>query len=143
MNITYAAAAEQDAALIYDQTMQLIHRYENLEEINYDKVLHWCRQKVEGNIHSYTRILADGCLAGFYRFSPADGKMEIDDLYIFPAYQNQGIGTRVIRKCLEETDLPVFLYVFIRNTGAFRLYQRMGFQIIKTIGTSRYIMEHE
>ncbi len=82
-------------------------------------------------------------MAGFYRFSSAGDKMEIDDLYILPAFQNRGIGTAVIETCLAQAELPVFLYVFQKNTGALRLYQRMGFVITKAIGTGRYVMEHE
>ena len=65
--------------------------------------------------------------------------LEIDDLYIFPEFQNQGIGTAVIRKCCE-SRLPVMLYVFTRNTGAFALYRRLGFRVTETIGNSRCIM---
>lgn len=142
-DITYEAAGDRDGALIFEQTKQLIDKYENLEQIDYEKVLAWCRRKIDQHIQAYTRILVDGALAGYYRFSPAEGKMEIDDLYILPAFQNRGIGTAVIEKCLAQTELPVFLYVFQRNTGALRLYRRMGFAVVKTIGTSRYVMEHE
>ena len=69
--------------------------------------------------------------------------MELDDLYIFPEYRNQQIGTKVIEKCLSETDLPVYLYVFIKNTKAVALYERLGFRVIETIKDSRYIMQFE
>ena len=35
------------------------------------------------------------------------------------------------------------LYVFIRNTGAWKLYQRLGFEIREKIHDSRYIMVRE
>lgn len=142
-DITCNAAEEKDGALIFDQAKQLIDKYESLEEIDYDKVLAWYRRKIQQHIQEYTRITVDGLLAGFYRFSSAGDKMEIDDLYILPAFQNRGIGTAVIETCLAQAELPVFLYVFQKNTGALRLYQRMGFVITKAIGTGRYVMEHE
>jgi ribosomal protein S18 acetylase RimI-like enzyme len=53
----------------------------------------------------------------------------------------KGIGSEIIRKCVAETDLPVFLYVFIRNSRAVSLYKRMGFRVTKTVRDSRHIME--
>ena len=41
-----------------------------------------------------------------------DGKLEIDDLYTFPAYQNRGTGTYVIKSLLNSVNEPVMLYVF-------------------------------
>lgn len=67
--------------------------------------------------------------------------MELDDLYIFQPYQNQGIGSEIIRKCIAETDLSIFLYVFVQNSRAVSLYKRFGFRITETIRDSRYIME--
>ena len=70
-----------------------------------------------------------------------DGKLEIDDLYIFPAYQNRGTGTYVIKSLLNSVYEPVMLYVFSKNEKAVSLYKRLGFRIIRNIKVSRYIME--
>ena len=65
---------------------------------------------------------------------------ELDDLYLFPEFQNKGIGSMVIKKCCLAVNEPVMLYVFVRNDRAVTLYKRLGFEIIKTINESRYIM---
>lgn len=140
MDFTFAPAAVRDIGTIFDLSKVLIDEYENLQNINYDKVLTWVRRKIEVNIASYTCIFYRGQKAGFYRFCPNDTMMEIDDLYILPEFRNQGIGTFVIRKCCSETNLPVMLYVFTRNTGALSLYRRLGFQVTQAIGDSRCIM---
>ena len=101
----------------------------------------WVQRKIETYIEEYQRILFDGELAGYYRFHQDGDKMELDDLYIFPQYRNQQIGTTIIEKCLLETDLPVYLFVFIKNTKAVELYKRIGFEIVETIQDSRYIMQ--
>lgn len=90
---------------------------------------------------SHTCIFRDSQKVGYYRFHPVDEKMELDDTYIFQPYQNQGIGSEVIRKCIAEAGSPIFLYVFIQNTKAVSLYKKLGFQITETIKGSRYIME--
>ena len=143
MELTFQTARQEDADLLFQFNRCLIDRYEDIQAIPYEGVLNWVRQKINENIETYTRIYADGRHAGFYRFIPNGDQMELDDLYIFPEFQNRGIGTRILEKCCRESDRPVMLYVFSRNTGAWKLYQRMGFEIRETIKNTRYIMVRE
>ena len=143
MELTFQTARQEDADLLFQFNRCLIDQYEDIQAIPYDGVLNWVRQKINENIGSYTRIYADGRHAGFYRFIPNGDQMELDDLYIFPEFQRQGIGTRILEKCCRESDRPVMLYVFSRNTGAWKLYRRMGFEIRETIKNTRYIMVRE
>ena len=141
MNITYQKATETDIGPIFELCRRLIHDYEDLESIDYPKVMQWVRQKIETSVGEYTAIYADGQKAGYYHFfQNEDGVFEIDDLYIFPAYQNQGIGSGVVKKCSASVNGTVMLYVFIKNQRAVSLYQRLGFVICETIHGSRYIM---
>lgn len=143
MELTFQKACPEDGEVLFRFSRDLIDRYEDVENIPYEGVLAWVRQKIEENIGSYTRVYADGCHVGFYRFIPNGDKMELDDLYIFPEFQNRGIGTQILEKCCRETDKPVMLYVFSRNTGAWKLYRRLGFEIRETIKNTRYIMVRE
>lgn len=144
MNITYQKATEADIAPIYELCRCLILDYENLETIDYPRVTNWVRKKLEKSIDEYTVIYADGQKAGYYHFfQNVDGQFELDDLYIFPAYQNRGIGSGVVAKCCASVDAPVMLYVFIKNERAVDLYQRLGFEISETIHGSRYIMRKQ
>ena len=140
MELSFQTATEIDVETIFQLNKELIDRYENLQDFPYEDVLNWVRRKINNNIDSYRRIYADGIHTGFYRFIFNGEQRELDDLYIFPEFQNQGIGTHVIENCLAESDGPVMLYVFIRNTRAWKLYQRLGFEIQETIHDSRYIM---
>ncbi|HBF37664.1 MAG TPA: N-acetyltransferase [Firmicutes bacterium] len=141
MNLTYAPAEKEDIEPLFQLNKDLIDRYENTSQIDYSKVLLWVRSKIEKHIGEYTCIFEGRQKVGYYRFHSAKGKMELDDLFIFLPYQNQGIGSAIIRKCTAETDLPVFLYVFIQNSGTVSLYKKLGFRITETIKDSRYIME--
>lgn len=141
MNITYSRATSSDIAQIYLLCKQLIDAYENVESIDYDKVLKWVQKKIETSINEYTAVYADGKKAGYYHFyKNEDGEYEIDDLYIFDNFQSKGIGTEIIKKCCSSVDEPVMLYVFINNKRAVSLYKRLGFEIVETIRDSRYIM---
>lgn len=141
MQLTYEQAAAADAERIFTMSKALIDQYEDVESIDYDRVIQWVRRKIESQIGEYRRVLASGSLAGYVHFHPEGDRMEIDDLYILPEYRGRGIGTAVIEKCCGETEKPVFLYVFIRNEGAVRLYRRLGFEIVQKVGSSRYIMQ--
>ena len=133
-----------DIEPIYELCKRLIDDFEQLESIDYPKVMKWVRKKIEDSIDEYTVIYADEQKAGYYHFyKNDDGQFEIDDLYVFPEFQNQGIGSGVIRKCCESAGGPVMLYVFIANRRAVSLYKRLGFEIAETIQGSRYIMRNE
>lgn len=140
MELTFTNATEQDIDPIFSFCKELINRYEDPSGIDYIKVLNWVYRKISENISSYTCVYLNGQKAGFYRFVPEEDTMELDDLYIFPQFRNQGIGTYIIQKCCRETDLPVMLYVFTQNTGALSLYQRLGFHVKCTVSATRCIM---
>lgn len=107
------------------------------------KVTKWVRKKIERSISKYTVIYVDDQKAGYYHFFiNEDGQYEIDDLYVFPKYQHQGIGSEVINLCCASVNAPVMLYVFIRNERAVSLYKKLGFEVIETINNSRYIMRN-
>ena len=141
MELNYERASGADVEAIFALSKALIDQYEDVESIDYDKVLQWVRRKIEAQIGEYQRVMMDGSLAGYVHFHPDGERMELDDLYILPEYRGQGIGTAVVEKCCAETVKPVYLYVFRRNEGAVRLYQRLGFKIVQEVGGSRYIMQ--
>lgn len=141
---TYEKATVCDIEPIYRLCKQLIDDYENMDSIDYDRVLKWVRRKLEKSIDEYTAVFVSGAKVGYYHFyQNEDGEYEIDDLYIFPEYQKHGIGSTVIQKCCSSVNAPVMLYVFIKNEKAVALYQRLGFEIIQTVNGSRYIMRKE
>lgn len=143
MNITYTKATIEDIEPIFELCKGLIHDYEQLETIDYPRVIKWVRKKIENAIDEYTVIYANERKAGYYHFfKNEDGVFEIDDLYVFPEFQNQGIGSGVVKKCCASVNAPIMLYVFIKNKRAVSLYERLGFEVAKTINNSRYIMKN-
>lgn len=141
MNLIYKTSTNFDVDKIYELSKHLIDEYEDVQNIEYEKVLKWVYKKIEKNIHEYTSVYLDDCLVGYYRFHEEEDKMELDDFYIIDSYQNKGIGSIVLDKCIRDTNKTIFLYVFRKNERAIKLYKRFGFEIIKNIKNSRYIME--
>lgn len=141
--LTYQKAEPEDIGTLFLLNKQLIEEFEDLASIDYDKVLRWVRRNLEQNLSFFTRIYWDGKLAGYYCLLPNDGKMELDSLFVLSPFRGRGIGTAVLKKCQAETPLPIFLYVFRRNIQALSLYERLGFQTVKEVGSTRYIMEYQ
>ena len=141
MELRYLPADETDIAPILDQSRALVERYEDFTKLDQAEVLSWLQRKTEKRIAEYSRILCDGETAGWIRACDDGERLELDDLYILPPFQNRGIGTAVLKKYLAESEKPVFFYVFARNTGAIRLYERLGFRLRERVGETRLIME--
>lgn len=145
MKLTFEPAAEEDIDVLFQLNKALVDEYEDLSSIDYDYVMDWIRKNIEENLEDFRRVLADGKLAGFYCLTVTEhiDCAELDSLFVLPEYRNRGIGTAVLRECMETCMFPISLYVFKKNTGAIRLYERMGFQITSEPSDSRYVMEYD
>ena len=143
MTVSFVPASQEDIPRIFQLNKELIHRYEDLTAIPCDKVLLWVEDNIHRQLSNFRRILVDGTHAGYFCLSPAEGKWELDSLFVFPEYRNRGIGTEVVRYCQKQAEGTLFLYVFKENTGALELYRRLGFRIAREARSTAYIMEYE
>lgn len=140
MKLTFVNASESDIPVIFDQAKNLIDTYEDVDAIDYDKVLAWVRRKIEVKISEYRCVLADGETCAFWRMCE-DG--ELDDLYVLPGFRNRGIGSEIMKKCIEDSPKPLWLYAFSRNTRAISFYERHGFSVRQVVAPTRLIMERK
>jgi len=70
---------------------------------------------------------------GTIHIAENDGCLEIGQFFIFPEYQNNGIGTHVLRQALDRADrsgLAIKL-AYLRNNPAASLYRRHGFKTVE------------
>ena len=139
MELTYETARPEDAPVICAFAEELIETYETDPDLDLAMALAWTRRKIEKRIGEYTRVLLDGAVAGFFRFVPEGEGMELDDLYVLPAFRNRGVGTAVLRRCVAQGK-PVHFYVFTQNARAVALYEREGFRKIEDVSPTRCIM---
>ena len=80
----------------------------------------------------------DGRIVGF---AGVDGS-ELTHLYTDPPAQNRGVGSALLEHVKSLRPEHVVLWVFQRNEGARRFYERHGFQLVRlTDGTGN--MEQE
>lgn len=143
MELTFSPASPADSEVIFRFAKELIEAWEDPRAMDISRALQWTQRKIETHIDEYTCVLFQGQTAGYFRFCPGEGCMELDDLYILPAFRGRGIGTAVAKHCCAGTALPVMLYVFTQNTGALRLYQRLGFTITEQVSPTRCILRRE
>lgn len=141
MLVSYRKACKDDVSIIFNQSKELIEKYENTQEINLDAVLNWMNKKIHQWIDEYVCIVVNEKVAGYYRLHKEDGKVELDDFYILSSFQNQGIGSIVMNKLIKEVEFPIYLYVFNQNKGAVAFYERFGFKKIQEVSDTRFIME--
>lgn len=59
---------------------------------------------------------------------------ELRQLYLLKTHQSQGIGSKLIRWAMDEFEqraaASVYISVWSENTGARKLYERFGFQVV-------------
>lgn len=140
LTLQYCPAEAEDVSTIFNQCEMLIRTYEDTDAIDLPKVLTWVENKIRANIHQYVCVKLNGCKVAYYRLDRSGAEMELDDFYVLPEFRGRGIGTQILRKCIENVDLPIYLYVFKKNTGAIRLYERLGFSVSESVGQTRLIM---
>lgn len=140
MKLTFQRAEETDIPVIFSQAKALVDAYEDVSNIDYDKVMAWMERKITKCIASYTRVSLEGAVCAYYCLA-ADG--ELDDFYVLPPFRGRGIGSGILEKCIRESRSPLWLYVFTKNQRAIALYQRFGFRMTETVGTTRAIMRRE
>ena len=140
MSFSIVNAEPFDIPAIFSQAKSLIDAYEDIASIDYERVLRWMERKITQNICEYRCLIADGQRCAFWRLCE-DG--ELDDLYVLPAFRNMGIGSLILKQCIEESKEPVWLYVFSRNKRAISFYERFGFTVRESVGATRLVMERK
>jgi ribosomal protein S18 acetylase RimI-like enzyme len=90
-------------------------------------------------------IYLDDNLTGFYWIEEREDNLHLHGLILKTIFQRQGIGTAVLTRLVEKYTGKlgkIELGVYQTNSGAIRLYEKMGFQITRSLDDLRfYIMQ--
>jgi GNAT superfamily N-acetyltransferase len=89
--------------------------------------------------HTY-EVLANGERAGFFVLKWHGNALLLDHLYLQAAWQNQGIGAKVLRHVFTRADdLQVDVRVgALRGSDANRFYARHGFELVEQVDVDNY-----
>lgn len=137
MILRYEQATQADIPVILQQAKALIDAYEDTAAMDYDSVLAWVARKITDHICEYRCGIIDGERCAYWRLCD-DG--ELDDLYVLPPFRGNGIGSAILKTCIEEAETDLYLYVFSRNTRAISFYESFGFSVRERVGKTRLIM---
>lgn len=138
--IRYLPAGASDKSLLFFLYKENIDLYEDRRHLRYASTLMQIRDKIEDHIRDYTVIWQDDRKVGYFYKYPTSNAFEWE-LYLFPEYRGQGIGTQVLTDQLAGQTEPVTLHVFLRNTRAIAFYRRLGFRVTQTLRDSLHLME--
>ena len=124
MTLSYSAAELADIFVIYTQAKNLIDTYEVVASIDYEKVLAWVERKLTEKITDYTCVKLDNEKCAWYCLCE-DG--ELDDLYVLPDFQNRGIGSEILKKCIKESEKTSICMYFPAIPGQFLFMRSLAF----------------
>ena len=136
-------AAAADAEAIFALAWAHVEQYEDFSTLDRAAVERWMRRNTEQRSGEYRWVTVGGERAGVFRTHIENGWLELDDLYLLPAFRGRGIGPALILDACRSAALPAFLYVFRANTRARMLYERLGFHPVRSAGSTRLIMERQ
>lgn len=102
------------------------------------------RERFRQNFDPTTRqvIVIDGADAGVLHLEERAEELFLAAIYLLPAYQKRGTGTRLLRAIIDRSEVlgkPIALRVLKGNLGARALYQRLGFGVTGESDT-HYVM---
>ncbi|WP_187998847.1 GNAT family N-acetyltransferase [Listeria marthii] len=81
---------------------------------------------------SFSQRLKLMLLLSLLSHKPTSRERYIDFITVSPDFRGQGIGKKLLTYCIETfQDEHITLYVAKTNTGAYQLYQHLGFQVIE------------
>jgi len=93
------------------------------------ETLDWVAQRLipDGRV---TVTVKAGELVAIIAVSEDESNAWIDQLYVLPGYENQGLGSSLLRFAHESLKRPVRLFTFQQNTGSRRFYERHGYRVV-------------
>jgi ribosomal protein S18 acetylase RimI-like enzyme len=133
MNISLRPAEHEDYEFLWWLHCSTIRPYVELTW-GWDEA--WQRQYFRERFDPDRReiVECDGSPIGCISVEWSDDHGFLSLIEIAPEYQSQGIGTRLIERCLADAErrrLPVRLRVLRANSPARRLYERLGFVMVR------------
>ena len=117
MKYTLSPARSDDIETVFRLNKELIDKYENTDAIDYPAVLRQVRGGIEQNIHNYQRVMCAEETAGFVLVEDHPDRTELDDLFLFPEFQNKGIGTPLIQDIRKVSQKQFVILFFIETKG--------------------------
>lgn len=134
---------EQDIALELISGFWLCHsNYRQTPQETLKDLTAWTRVG-----HTLYFILLDKKKVGFIHLGSRGGEIDwLEDIFVLPQFQGQGIGTRAIvlaEEIVSQYSVSMYIEAAARNAAAIRLYQRLGYTCLNTISVRKDFAGYE
>ena len=134
-------ASKKDIPRLIKYKKDIIYMYsKDLAEDERNKIDEYVITSVNEMFKDYYNIIIDDKIIGSILLKDMPQGKLIDEIYIEKEFRNNGIGTDIIRKMLEN-NRNIYLWVYKENKKAISLYNRLGFIIVDETD-SRYYMKY-
>jgi ribosomal protein S18 acetylase RimI-like enzyme len=131
MPISFRQALDQDfdyCKRLYFGEMEWI-----IKELHLDREAQAASFQQQWDLTQVRIIALDGCDVGWLQSMTQDDELFIAQMFVDHAFQRRGIGTEVMKRLIGEAaraNQTMRLNV-VRINPAVRLYERLGFQVIR------------
>lgn len=135
-------ASKKDIPRLIKYKKDIIYMYsKDLVEDERNKIDEYAITSANEMFEDYYNIIIDDKIIGSILLKDMPQGKLIDEIYIEKEFRNNGIGTDIIRKMLEN-NRNIYLWVYKENKKAISLYNRLGFIIVDETD-SRYYMKYD
>lgn len=135
-------ASKKDIPRLIKYKKDIIYMYsKDLAEDERNKIDEYVITSANEMFEDYYNIIIDDKIIGSILLKDMPQGKLIDEIYIEKEFRNNGIGTDIIRKMLEN-NRNIYLWVYKENKKAISLYNRLGFIIVDETD-SRYYMKYD
>jgi ribosomal protein S18 acetylase RimI-like enzyme len=73
----------------------------------------------------------DGRVVGFTALGSREGADFLQHIYVAPEHQGRGVGSELLERAKERRPSGFRLWVFQKNVGACRFYERHGLRLVE------------
>ena len=133
-------ATQADTENMYNWEIESIHPDQQTKP----DVQELIRKDVQESIKDTQMIMDGDKTIGMFTACMIDGGewRYIGEIYLIPEYRGKGIGTSILKNEIDKFD-KIRLQVATTNTGAIKLYESLGFKIVKEVDGQMYLMEYD
>jgi ribosomal protein S18 acetylase RimI-like enzyme len=139
--IAFQSASRDDFSYIYQLCERTMRSYVEADLGDcFDQV---ARPTVEDLLQRglFSKIYANEVLVGALAYERQDTHIQLEELYVEPSKQNQGLGTKVMGHLLFESkslSLPIHLHVLLSNPAR-AFYERLGFTVARSTAVVNFM----
>ena len=134
-------SSKKDIPRLIRYKEEIIYMYsKGLSGEEKENITEYIITSVNETLKDYYNIVFDDKIIGSILVKDIQGGKLIDEIYIEKEFRNNGIGTDIIKKLIENNE-SIYLWVYKENIKAVSLYKRLGFKAIDETEL-RYYMEY-